>query len=147
MFEDIIIKHLNRVYKASVLTEAKIEDLYFIDINTKRVYNENKLNLLLCEIFEYDYHLIKKILDDWAYKVLDKFSDRFIYFLNNCELKLGQTSWLVYNKEYGIINKDLDKLNLFDNIDSDKLYAIKFLFKKWYEEKIIETTEKLIKNL
>lgn len=101
----------------------------------------------MCEIFEYDYHLIKKILDDWAYKVLDKFSDRFIYFLNNCELKLGQTSWLVYNKEYGIINKDLDKLNLFDNIDSDKLYAIKFLFKKWYEEKIIETTEKLIKNL
>jgi hypothetical protein len=142
--EYLVNKYLDKYYTVIVHTYSKKEAEFKIAaLGKPDMYNridiEKEVNTVFSGVSE-----VTKYFDTWFDEKLKSFSNNFDKFLNDCELKLGPTSWVVRHKLYGDIDPTL--LTMYSNDKRTNLHTLKYFFDKWYDEKVIEVTERMMKN-
>ena len=84
------------------------------------------------------------VINEWYFE--NVFSKKIDSFFKEAKLVLGPTNWMVIHPYYGKINTD----KLSKNFPEETLYQTSILNKQydnWYNEKILEVSEKMMKEL
>ena len=136
---DLIFKYLNSFY----FVAYKDSDFILCSHNSSEFKNKVELLTELKSIFKG----VKKInnnLEEWCDESINQFIKNIDEFLGDCYLELGPTNWVVRHKLYGNINYSfLRNQNSFDKKYHE---AIIYFFEKWYDNKIYEFSEKMMRN-
>lgn len=142
--EYLVNKYLDKYYTVIVHTPSHKEPEFMVAaLGKPDMYNridiENEVKLVFKGVGE-----VTKYFDTWFYEKLKFHSNNFDKFLNECELKLGPTSWVVRHKLYGDIDPSL--LTIYSNDRRTNFYTLRYFFDKWYDDKVIEVSERMMKN-
>ena len=142
--EYLVNKYLDKYYTVIVHTPSYKEPEFMVAALGRpdmyhRIDIENEVKLVFKGVGE-----ITKYFDTWFDEKLKSLSNNFDKFLNECELKLGPTSWVVRHKLYGDIDPSL--LTMYSNDKRTNFYTLRYFFDKWYDDKVIEVSERMMKN-
>jgi len=140
MSDELLVSNfLNRNYKVTLADDIIIIDVIY---NSKLDFNLLKVNLRI--IFG---HLpcLNKVYDDWFANGVKVFAANFSDFLSKCSVQLGQTNWSVNHVVYGKINPNFLANYIVENDEILKhKSALNKLFNQWYDDKVIEASEKMM---
>ena len=136
---DLILKYLNSFY----FVTYKDSDFILCSHNSSEIKNKVEVLNELKSIFKG----VKKIndhLEEWCDKSINNFIKNIDEFLGDCYLELGPTNWIVRHKLHGKINYTFFKNQ--NNFDKKYYQALIHFFEKWYDNKVYEFSEKMMRN-
>lgn len=141
--EKLIIKFLDRHVDLIIENGIHLRD----DSSNKNLSYQDLVNLIV-KIFSLgrDDGAFSDLIRKWYNARLENVIGGLYKFLENCTIELGPTNWEVRHSLYGKIN--LDDVAVFP-IDSPlKNYEeeITRIVDDWFQEKVIEISEKNMKN-
>lgn len=142
-FKEDIEAQFNKKYSGFIINEI---DKYLTTINKDEVKSDefiNNFHYSLDNETELHRHDNAKILKDW-YNV-NVLNDRLIPFFNELIVTMGATDWLVTWIGHGRLTEE----KLLNNFRDEKDYSANYIkqrYEDWYSEKIIEVSERYIKN-
>lgn len=90
--------------------------------------------------------IIEDTFTNWLNENIQNVVRTFHEFLNDCELVLGLSDWVIIHKKYGEVNQKLLK-NYYHGEEKPYLVTLQHLIDKWYDDKIFEASEKQWRNL
>lgn len=141
-FKGDIVDSFNKKYSEFIINEV---DKYLTNIN-KDITSEKLVSDFWYNVndeTEHHRHIVVKILKDWyAVNVLD---DKLIPFFNELIVTMGSTNWLVTWIGHGKLTEE-KMLNHFRDEDSVSKNYIRQRYEDWYADKIIEVSDRYIKN-
>lgn len=111
------------------------------DINSVDMFNHFKYRLQLDGVDMMEY--IHRYLNDWYLN--NKLYDKVDYFLSQLVITLGSSNWVVTWVGHGVFTKE-KILNYFTNEDKYHEEYIMHRYNEWYEQAVIDKSEKIMKN-
>lgn len=139
MDKEIILNFLKH-FKLIIAVEGEI--LVHLECLDEIIKFKDFKNLFI-KIFNTEYD--KVIFDTWYdCEIYERIKD-FKNFLDKCYVVLGRTQWETRHPKYGLINLNVKNLILsdFSKIDSTFLER---QYEEWLENKIIETSMKIMNH-
>jgi hypothetical protein len=141
-FNNDINKAFDRRYDEFILNEI---DKYLTNIDKDITIDE------LIKKFQFDVeaeteihrHQIIKLLKDWYH--INILNDKLLPFFNELIVTMGSTNWLVTWIGHGRLTED-KMLNHFKDEETYSKNYIRQRYEDWYSEKIIEISDKYMKN-
>ena len=141
--KELIFKYLNKYYFVIIATKYKHTEFMLGAIGKKEMYSRN-------DIYD-EIKLVFNCIDDlaghfenWFNESLSSLTKNFDSFLAECRLILGPRNWVVKHNIYGEINPEL--LTTYHGTEKSAHSALRYLFNKWYDEKVIEASERAMRN-
>ena len=136
--EKLVSDFLNRNYKVFV-------DMNLVVIKDKtrdKNYSKEFFKIFLVEIFG-NFKGLARIFDDWFYENEKVLLIPINEFIKNTTIDLGQTSWIAKHKDYGTL--DLNRFNkYFPNETKYQQIYFRQIFHQWYDNKVLEISEKIM---
>jgi hypothetical protein len=137
--KEIIMNFLNKHYY-----------LYFDDINSngaiyklKNSHETKTTYTMTQDLYKtFNWPYVDTLLSEWKMIKLEKLNKKISDFLNNCEVILGQTNWIVKHKDFGFIDTKI--LSVYVDIPKNEESFLNYFFNEWYDNKIIDTSEKMM---
>lgn len=142
-YEKLIPKYLDRFYSITLKNEPSSSDgLSLI------TYDGNKKNMLdvkdeLLTVFGGNATIIQAF-NHWYSYTIQYFCANFNDFLDECQLVLGDRTWVVVHKKYGIV--DTSKLqNYYRGALAPHISVLQTLYDRWYDKKVVEASERVMR--
>jgi hypothetical protein len=143
--EELIIKYLNAYYLVAIGQNQYQEAEFVIgEIGKQTTHSKASINTEVTIVFKGVAGLAENF-ERWFLISLGSLAKNFDQFLNECELILGARDWVVIHKTYGRINPS----NLTEYYNGDikaHISTLKYLYDKWYDGKVFEVSEKMMKG-
>jgi hypothetical protein len=135
MFEKFYIKHAIKPLVENFLTDKNKE------------LTSNNLISLAESILQGEtpkiYEEIITTINKWYYD--NVFYNKILDFINNTRVGLGPTNWIAKHNLHGTLN--LDRFNsYFANETTYQQFYFGRLFNQWYNDKVIEISEKMMEE-
>jgi len=142
---------------SSIFVTSKFEEYYIrkvVEPNVKDLFNDKSKELTskdLESILDLElqgeipkvYEFIIERVNRWYYD--NEFYDKIMEFIKNTTIDLGPTNWIVKHKDYGAL--DLNSLNkYFPNETKYQQFYFRQIFSQWYDNKVIEISEKIMEK-
>jgi hypothetical protein len=140
--EKLVSDFLNRecelfydMYSDSVVIKDKTRD---------ENYSKKFFKIFLVEIFG-NFKGLTDIFDNWFYENEKVLLIPINEFIKNTIIDFGQTNWVAKHKDYGTL--DLNRLNKYfpNETKHQQVYFIR-IFYQWYDNKVIEISEKMMEE-
>jgi len=138
--DDIVLKYLTNNY------DFKLESgLCFIDKNTSSILSQYELKEEIFSIFCGMPNALE-VFKNWCQRKLDDLVGEFKKILDDAYVVLGPCNWEVKHPIYGTMDTNHLGAYYFGQKNLPKWLMTRY-FDMWYEDRIIEETEKAIKNI
>ena len=143
-FSSIFVTSKFEEYYIRKVVEPNVKD--FLNDKSKELTSKNLESLLDVELQGETpkvYESLIERVNRWYYD--DVFYDKIMEFIKNTTVGLGQTNWIVKHKDYGTL--DLNSLNkYFPNETKYQQVYFRQIFSQWYDNKVIEISEKMMEE-
>jgi hypothetical protein len=129
-YDDFILNQLDK-YLTNIDKDIKVDELiknfqFDVDVET-----------------ETHRHQVVKLLKDWYH--INILNDKLLPFFNELIVTMGSTNWLVTWIGHGRLTEE-KMLNHFKDEETYSKNYIRQRYEDWYSEKIIEISDKYMKN-
>jgi hypothetical protein len=143
--EYLLKKFLDRCYTVSLVNhEREAGEISLVSLGNNEFVNRTTLENELSRIFGKEPH-ITQFFNDWYRQHLNNVLRDFTAFLNECDLVLGLSNWELKHNVHGRIN--MDKLSqYYYGTEKPHHNTLKSIYDAWYDNKIIDASEKIMRN-
>lgn len=145
-FQDLIYKYLDRNYKISLTSQPKqAGEFSLLSVINSTSINRSSLEEELKLVFG-DSKEVMETFHQWYSSNIRAFSSNFHEFLNECYVVLGYTNWEVHHNEFGKINTE-EISSYYRGPTKPEISVLQPLFERWFDNKVIEATERSMRFL
>ncbi len=140
----LLKKFLDRSYNISLVNrEREAGEVSLVSLKGNEYVNKEKLERELSKIFGNGSH-IKKIFEEWYSHHIKTVIQEFTAFLDECELVQGHSNWELRHAIHGRIKVDKLETYYYGN-ENPHHNTLKSIYDVWYDNKIIEASEKIMR--
>lgn len=147
MTDELLIEgFLRKNYVVTLGMDQFSDDILILDSFSGYKLAKDQLRNSLIVIFGYP-SCLNRVFDNWYINELRKLSEKLMELLSKCRVELGRTDWSVIHETHGKLEPKFLSNYIGDDEVSKNKRVLSVIFNKWYDDKVIEASEKMMNFL